>query len=76
MVEYLATAATTAIQNLIHEEIKNRLAMLTTIHSSSLCLLCKRVKSKIYNIITLPEVLYGYEIWSVTLMEEHRREDI
>jgi hypothetical protein len=44
--------------------------MLTTIQSRSFRLLCKRVKSEIYKIITLPVVLYGYETWS--LMKEHR----
>jgi len=30
------------------------------------------VKIKIYRIIILPVVLYGYETWSLTFREEHR----
>ena len=35
-------------------------------------LLSKTLKIKIYRTIILPVVLYGYEIWSLTLREEHR----
>jgi hypothetical protein len=35
-------------------------------------LLSRNVKVKIYKIIILPVVLYGYETWSLTLKEEHR----
>jgi hypothetical protein len=35
-------------------------------------LLSRNVKVKIYKIIILPLVLYGCEIWSLTLREEHR----
>jgi hypothetical protein len=35
-------------------------------------LLSKDVKIRIYKTINLPVVLYGYETWSLTLMEEHR----
>jgi hypothetical protein len=35
-------------------------------------LLSKNIKSKIYRTIILPVVLYGCEIWSLTLREEHR----
>jgi hypothetical protein len=31
----------------------------------------KNIKIKIYKIIILPVVLYGCEIWSLTLREEH-----
>jgi hypothetical protein len=36
-------------------------------------LLCRNAKDKIYKIIILPIVLYGYETWSLTLREEHRQ---
>ena len=32
----------------------------------------KNLKIKIYRIIILPVILYGYEIWSLTLREEGR----
>jgi hypothetical protein len=35
-------------------------------------LLPRNVKVKIYKTIILPVVLYGCEIWSLTLREEHR----
>jgi hypothetical protein len=35
-------------------------------------LLSRNVKVKIYKTTILPVVLYGCEIWSVTLREEHR----
>ena len=35
-------------------------------------LLSKNLKSKIYRTTDLPVVLYGYETWSFTLMEERR----
>jgi hypothetical protein len=35
-------------------------------------LLSSNVKVKIYKAINLPVVLYGCEIWSVKLREEHR----
>jgi hypothetical protein len=35
-------------------------------------LLSKYFKIRIYNTIILPVVLYGCEIWSLTLREEHR----
>jgi hypothetical protein len=34
-------------------------------------LLSKNIKIRIYNTIILSVVLYGYEIWSLTLREEH-----
>jgi hypothetical protein len=44
--------------------------MLATIQSSRL--LSKNIKIGIYKTIILPVVLYGSEIWSLTLREEHR----
>jgi hypothetical protein len=38
----------------------------------SSCLLFKNVKIKIYKSTVLPVVLYGCEIWYLTLREEHR----
>ena len=35
-------------------------------------LLSKNLKIKIYRTIILPVLLYGHEIWSFTLREEHR----
>ena len=35
-------------------------------------LICKNIKIKIYRITNLPVVLYGCEIWSITLREKHR----
>jgi hypothetical protein len=48
--------------------------MLATIRSTNLSsrLLSKNVKIKICKAIILPAVLYGSEIWSLTLREEHR----
>ena len=37
--------------------------------------LCKNLKIKIYEIIILPDVLYGCEAWSFTLREERRISD-
>jgi hypothetical protein len=64
-------------QNLVQEEIKQRL------NSSNACyhsvqnllsprLLLKNVKIRIYKTIILPVVLYVCESWSLTLREEHR----
>jgi hypothetical protein len=64
-------------QNCIHEEIKRRL------NSGNACyhsvenllpsrLLSRNVKVKMYKTIILTVVLYGCEIWSLTLREEHR----
>jgi hypothetical protein len=36
----------------------------------SFFLLSKNIKAKIYEIITLPVVLYGCETWSLSLKEE------
>ena len=44
--------------------------MVQNLLSSSL--LSKNLKIRIYRTIILPVVLYGCEIWSLTLREEHR----
>jgi hypothetical protein len=49
--------------------------MLAIIQSKIFCLLIsykKNLKIKIYRTVILPDVLYGYEIWTLTLREEHR----
>jgi hypothetical protein len=72
---YLGTTVTN--QSLIQEEIKRRL------NSGNACyhsvqnlspsrLLSKNVQIIKYKTIILPEVLYGYETWSLTLREELR----
>jgi hypothetical protein len=64
-------------QNLIQEEIKMRLNSGKACYHSvqnllSSRLLSKNVKVRIYKIIILPVVLYGYETWSLTVREEHK----
>jgi hypothetical protein len=65
-------------QNLIQEESKRRL------NSGNICyhsvqkilstrLLSKNVKIRICAITVLPDVLYGYETWSLTLRDEYTR---
>ena len=73
--KYLGTTLTN--QNSIQEEIKIRLKsgnacyhLVQNLSSSSL--LSKNLKIKIYRIIILPVILYGCEIWSLTLREERR----
>jgi len=73
--KYLGTTVTN--QNSIQEEIKSRLQSgnacyhaLKILVSSSF--LPKYRKIKIYKHIILSLVLYGCEIWSLTLREEHR----
>jgi hypothetical protein len=74
--KYFGTTITN--QNLSQEELKRRL------NSGDACyhlaqnllsshLLSQNMKIKIYKTIVLPVVLHGYETWSVTLREEHRR---
>jgi len=64
-------------QNYIHEEIN-------TLISGSACycsvqsvlssrLLSKNLTIKRYKTLILPFVLYGYETWSLTLREVHRK---
>jgi hypothetical protein len=64
-------------QNLIQEEIKRRLNSGNACYHSvqnllSSRLLSKNVKVRIYKAIILPEVLYGYETWSLTVRKEHK----
>jgi hypothetical protein len=70
---YLRTTITN--QNLIQEEIKRRLNSGNVCYHSvqkfwSSRLLSKKIKIRIYKTIILPVVLYGCEIWSLTLREE------
>jgi hypothetical protein len=58
-------------------EIKRRLSSGNACYHSvqsllSSRLLSKNLKIRIYKTIILPVVLYGCEIWSLTLKEEHR----
>jgi len=70
---YLGMALTN--QNSIQEEIKSRLksgnACYHSMQKLLSSLLSKNLKIKIYRTIILP-VLYGCEVWSLTLREEHR----
>jgi hypothetical protein len=64
-------------QNLIQEEIKRRLNSGNACYHSvqnllSSCLLLQNVKVRIYKTIILPVVLYGCEIWFLTLKEKHK----
>jgi hypothetical protein len=73
--KYLGTTLTD--QNCMNEEIKSRLYSGNACYHSfqsllSSRLLSRNVKVKIYKIVILPVVLYGCEIWSLTLKEEHR----
>jgi hypothetical protein len=61
----------------MHEEIKNRLNLGNSGYHSvqsllSSGLLSRNLKVKIYKTIILPIVLYGCEIWYLSLREEHR----
>ena len=73
--KYLTRALTN--QNSIQEEIKSRLKsgnacyhLVQNLLSSSL--LFKNLKIKVYGTIILPVVVYGCEMWSLTLREEGR----
>ena len=64
-------------QNSIQEEIKSRLKSGNACYLSVQNILCssllsKNMKINIYGTIILPVVLYGSEIWSLTLREECR----
>jgi hypothetical protein len=73
--KYLRTTITN--QNLIQKEIKRRLNSGNACYHSvqnllSSRLLSKNIKITIYKPIVLAVVLYGCEICSLTLREEHR----
>jgi len=73
--KYLGTTLTN--QNSTAVEIKSRLRSGNACYRSvqnllSSRLLSKNLKIKIYRTIILPVVLYGYEIWSLTLWEERK----
>jgi hypothetical protein len=73
--QYLGKTVTN--QNLIQEEIKRRLNSGNAFYHSvqnlpSSLLLSKNVNIRIYKTIILPVVLYGSEIWSLTLRDKHR----
>jgi hypothetical protein len=64
-------------QNCVHEQIKSRINSGNACYNSfqsilSSRLLTRNVKVKIFEKIILPFVLYGCEIWSLTLSEVHR----
>ena len=64
-------------QNSIQEEIKSRLKSGNACYHSvkyllSSSMLSKNLKIKIFRTIILPVVLYGCEIWSLTLREERK----
>jgi hypothetical protein len=72
---YLETTVTN--QNWIHDEIKRRLNSGNACYHSiqnllSSRLLSKNVKIRIYKTIIFPVVLYGCEIWFLTLSKEYR----
>jgi hypothetical protein len=73
--KYLGTTVTN--QNLIQEEIKRRLNSGNACYHSvqnllSSHLLSNNVKVRIYKTIILLVVLYGCEIWCLTVREEHK----
>ena len=77
MEEFRYLGITLTNQNSIKEEIKSRLKSGNACYYSVQNLLSSRLlstnlKIKIYRTITLPVVLYGCEIWSLTLREERR----
>jgi hypothetical protein len=81
--KYFGTTVTN--QNLIVEEIKRRMNSgndcYHSVQNLSSSCLSKDIKITIHKTIILPVVLYGCEIWSLTLMEKHNsmsenREDI
>jgi hypothetical protein len=77
--KYLETTVTNQI--LVPEEIKRRLnsgnAFYHLVHNFlPFRLLSKNVKIKVQKTIILLVVLYGYEIWSLALREEHRLREV
>jgi hypothetical protein len=73
--KYLGTTVTN--QNLIQEEIKRRLNSGNAYYHSvqnllSSRLLSKNVKVRIYKTIIFSVVLYGCEMWSLTVRKEHK----
>jgi hypothetical protein len=64
-------------QNLIQEKIKRRLnsgnACYHSVQNLPSQLLSKNLKIRIYKYIIWPVILHGFETWSLTLREEHRR---
>jgi len=63
-------------QNDFHEEMKSRINLGNTCYYSVQNILfsglkSKNIKIKIYRNVILLITLYGYEIWSLTLGEEH-----
>jgi hypothetical protein len=73
--KYLGTTLTN--QNDILDEVKSRLNSGNACYYSvqnllSSCLTSKNLKIKIYKTVILPVVLYGCEILSLTVGEEHR----
>jgi hypothetical protein len=72
--QYLGTIVRN--QNFLQEEIKRTLNSGNACYHSLQNLLSSRLPSKnirirIYKILILPVVLYGYETWSLTLREKH-----
>jgi hypothetical protein len=73
--KYLGTTLTN--ENYIQEEIKSSLKLGNACYYSvqnllSSSVLSKNLKIKIYRTIILPLVLYGFEIWSLTLWDKRR----
>ena len=73
--KYLGVTVTNT--NDIREEIKCRINMGNACYYSlekilSSRLISRKLKVKTYKTIILPVTLYGCEIWSLTLREEHR----
>ena len=77
MEEFKYLGTTLKNQNSIAEEIKSSLRSGNAFYHSvqnlfSSMLLSKNLKIKIYRTIILPFVLYGCDIWSLTLREERK----
>jgi hypothetical protein len=64
----LPSSSGTAIGRRNCKELKERGCLLQEFNTLNY----KNLKIKIYRIIILPVVLYGYETWSLTLREERR----